>query len=366
MTTTSELAEKQRRVNEFLDAKGLDGLLLGRSENFAWFTCGGDCFVNIAAETGVGALLIRRDGATLITNNVERPRLADEELRGLGLREEIRDWWQDDLAPIVADLTRGQRIAADIALPGVAFLAGDIAHLRRSLTPEEVARYRALGKALGEALGEAAMSVQPGMTEHDVAAAISDEHFRRGIQPIVVLVAADERLLKYRHPLPTGNPVKRAVMLVACGRRHGLIVSATRIVHFGPVPAELQKKHQAVMAVDAALISATRVGTRIGDIFHAGLAAYAAQGFSREWQLHHQGGPTGYAARDYRATAESEDTVQPFQPFAWNPSIAGTKSEDTIIATPDGPEIISLSPGIPTEEIRCGDLAVHRSHIIVR
>ena len=32
---------------EFLDAKGLDGLLLGRSESFAWFTGGGDCFVKL-------------------------------------------------------------------------------------------------------------------------------------------------------------------------------------------------------------------------------------------------------------------------------------------------------------------------------
>src|SRR5574340_1033346 len=106
----SESAEKQRRVSALLDAEGLDALLLGRTESFSWFTCGGDCFVNMAAETGVGALLVRRDGATLITNNVERPRLADEELRGLNLREEIRGWWQDDLAPIVSELTAGQKL----------------------------------------------------------------------------------------------------------------------------------------------------------------------------------------------------------------------------------------------------------------
>jgi hypothetical protein len=39
--------------------------------------------------------------------------------------------------------------------------------------------------------------------------------------------------------------------------------------------------------------------------------------------------------------------VRPNQAFAWNPSIAGTKSEDTVIARPTGPEIISASPGFP-------------------
>jgi len=366
MTNSPELAEKQRRVTAFLDANGFDGLLLGRSDNFAWFTGGGECHVNIAAEAGVGALLVRRDGATLITNNVERPRLTDEEMDGLGLAEEIRPWWQDDLGPIVQHLAPGQRIASDTDLAGVTFAAPGIARLRWSLTPEEVARYRALGAAVGEAIGEACVTIEPGMTEHEAAAALADEHFRRGIQPIVVLIAADDRLRKYRHPIPTANKIKRVVMLVVCGRSGGLIVSATRIVHFGAVPPALAKKHEAVMAVDAAFITATAIGARIGDIFRKGLEAYAAQGYPEEWQLHHQGGPTGYAARDYRAIESTDDLVQPYQAFAWNPSIAGAKSEDTIIATPAGPEIISLSPGIPTKEIAAGGILVRRSDIVVR
>ncbi len=71
-------------------------------------------------------------------------------------------------------------------------------------------------------------------------------------------------------------------------------------------------------------------------------------------------------ARDYRATAEVEDVVQPNQAFAWNPSITGTKSEDTIIARAEGPEIISLSPSFPTVEISIGKTKLRRSEILVR
>jgi hypothetical protein len=108
------------------------------------------------------------------------------------------------------------------------------------------------------------------------------------------------------------------------------------------------------------------VGTRIGDVFKGGLEAYAAQGFPDEWKLHHQGGPAGYMAREYRATLDVDDRVVPNQVFAWNPSIAGTKSEDTILATPDGPEIVSLSPGFPTIDVRSGDLLLPRSDILSR
>ena len=366
MSKASEIAEKQRRVNEFLDSGKYDALLLARTDNFAWFTGGGDSHVSLAAEAGVGALLIHRDHKALITNNIERARLIEEELSGQGFQGEASFWVEDALAPAVARLAPGERIASDVPLPGADTCPGEIARLRGSLTPEEIERYRALGRDVGEAIASACMDLEPGMTEHDAASSLAAQHFRRGIAPIVVLVAADGRLLNYRHPIPTHNDIKRTVMLVVCGRRHGLIVSATRIVHFGPLPGELRKKHDAVAAVDAAFIANTRPATRIGDIFKAGLQAYSAHGRAEEWKLHHQGGPTGYATREYRATADTDDAVEPNQAFAWNPSIAGTKSEDTIIATPNGPEIISASPGFPTLQVTACDLSLPRPDILIR
>ncbi len=365
MPANAEIAEKQRRVNDLLERGGYDAMLLARSDNFAWFTCGGQSHVNTAQETGVGALLIHRNRKTLITNNVERPRLLQEEVAGQGFDEEISLWAEDALAPAVARIAPNQKIISDVALPGVTACPDEIVGLRGSLTPEEVHRYRLLGEEVGAALGQACRDIQQRMTEHAVAAAVARRHWERGITPIVVLVAADDRLMKFRHPLPTGNEVQRTVMLVVCGRRNGLIVSATRIVSFGPVSSELRKKHDAVARVDAAFIANTKIGARIGDIFKAGLAAYAAEGYADEWKLHHQGGPTGYAPRDYRATADIDARVEQNQAFAWNPSIAGTKSEDTIIALPDGPEVISTSPGFPSIEVEAAGMKLKRPDIFV-
>jgi antitoxin VapB len=366
MIAQSEIAEKQRRVDEFLEAHGYDGLLLARSDDFAWFTCGGSSFVNLAAEAGVGALLIERDHRTVITNNVERGRLLQEEIDGAGFGEDVSPWYDDALDKAIARLASGKRIASDVPLTGVMACPSEIARLRWQLTPEEVKRYRALGKEVGAAIGEAAMAASPGMTEYEVAGILSQQCWARGVAPIVVLIAADGRIAKYRHPIPTANTVQKGLMLVVCGRRHGLIVSATRMVQFGAVPAELRRKHDAVVAVDTAFNANTIPGQRIGEVFKAGLAAYAAEGFAGEWKLHHQGGPTGYAAREYRATFDTADPVLPYQAFAWNPSITGTKSEDTIVATPTGPEIISASPRFPTIEVRVGGVTLARADILVR
>ena len=193
MVSPSEMAEKQRRVNELLDRTGSDALLLMGSDNFAWFTCGGSDYVNVAAEGGVAALLIRREKKTLITNNVELGRLLDEEMGGQGFVEEAPLWAKDAVDPIVEGLAPGEKIISDLPCSVATAQPQAIMALRQSLTPEEVARYRALGKEVGEALEEACMMVEPGMTEYEVAAALASEHYERGIVPIVVLIAADVR-----------------------------------------------------------------------------------------------------------------------------------------------------------------------------
>jgi antitoxin VapB len=138
-------------------------------------------------------------------------------------------------------------------------------------------------------------------------------------------------------------------MLVACAQRHGLIVAMTRLVHFGRVPPDLARKHSAVCAVDEALIDATRPGTTWSSVLAAGIRAYLTEGFPREWKLHHQGGPMGYECRDSCVTPTTKGRVAPLQMVGWNPSITGTKSEDTILSADSeaAPEILTAMSDWP-------------------
>ena len=190
--------------------------------------------------------------------------------------------------------------------------------------------------------------------------------YSRGIVPTLTLIATDERIDRYRHPIPTSKKLQRRAMLVTGARKWGLIVSATRMVHFGELPEELRRRHDAVMKVDAALISATRPAARMGDVFRRAMQAYSDTGYPGEWKLHHQGGPTGYRAREFRVSEAADAVVVDNQAFAWNPSITGTKTEDTIIATSSGPIILSETDDWPKVTVDVDGKGIARPDVLVR
>jgi Xaa-Pro aminopeptidase len=363
---TDEIHEKERRVRELMLIEGLDALALSTVANFAWFTCGGSNYVGIASETGVASVIVTRDAKYIVCDNIETRRIADEEVAGQGLEFRTCEWHEGRKDELIREIAGGGVLGSDVPLDGARNVAAAVEPCRWSLTPLELERYEYLGAEVGECLAATAREIEPGMTEHEIGGLLDGRLRARGIVPLVTLIAADERIERYRHPIPTEKKLERYVMLVTGARKWGLVVSATRIVHFGPAPAELRRKHDAVARVDAEFIAATTVGTRMGDIFDRGVAAYRETGFVDEWRLHHQGGPTGYKSREFRVTSSTGARVVENQAFAWNPSITGTKTEDTIIATPSGPRIISLAGGWPVIEIEVSGGIVRRPDILVR
>jgi antitoxin VapB len=226
-----------------------------------------------------------------------------------------------------------------------------MARLRANLTDEEGERFRTVGRLCAQAMDSAARAVRPGHSEYEIASLLAREGEKRGVQVTVNLIATDQRIFNYRHPLPTSKVMERYAMLVLCARRWGLVASVTRLVHFGPLPGELRRKAEAVAKIDAVFIAASRPGKRLGDIFEQATAAYAATGFPDEWQLHHQGGPAAYEPREYVANPGSTDKVLAGQAYAWNPSITGTKSEDTVLVSDSGYEVLTEIEGWPALEV---------------
>ena len=340
-----ELEVKHDRISRFLTERNLDALVLGRLANFAWATAGRDGFIMIATEHAAGHLIFTHDEKALVADRIEMPRLQDEE--GLTPPEwtPIAPYWHADRAQVVSWNTaaRSRRTGADCDVPGAHKLTGDIARLRYQLLPEEMERYRALGRAAATALEEAAHEIAPGMTEHAIAGVIAGKAIPHGIQAALTLVATDARIFRYRHPIPTAKRLDNYAMLVLCARRHGLICSVTRFVHFGEIPAEIREKSAACARVDAAFILGSVPGRPARDVFSEAVAEYASAGYPDEWLFHHQGGACGYESRDYKASPVSQEVVQANQAFAWNPSIAGVKSEDTTLVTENGIEVLTAA-----------------------
>ena len=350
-----EIEEKFERVARFLAEENLGGVLISTQHNFSWLTGGGTNGVDLSREAGAGALLVRRDGRRFVlANRIEIPRLLAEELGGQDY-EPVEFGWEEDRAnpAFVAERARsllqdGATLSSDLALGDAArVIEGAFARIRFRLTDSEIERYRTLGHDAGEAIGEVARSLEPGLTEKEIARRAIDALAARGAHAVVTLVAADERLARFRHPVPTTRPWEKVLMIVVGARRGGLIVSLTRIVCAGGVPEELRSRTRATAQVNANLYAATKPGATGRDLYNVAARSYAEQGFPGEERLHHQGGACGYRGRDWVAHPRSEERVQERQAFAWNPSITGTKVEETCIAFAGTCEVITATPGWP-------------------
>lgn len=355
MENKNELEEKTERVTRFLAEENLGGVLLGAQHNFAWLTCGGRSGIDLSREPGAGALLVRGDGRRFVlANNIEMPRLLAEELDGHDWEPIVFDWTDEKANPSLpveraaAVLEGGAGLGSDLPAGGGArVVEGAFARTRYQLAEQEIERLKALGRDAGRVVGEVARGLEPGLTEREVARRVADAVASAGAFSVVTLVAADERLKRYRHPVPTDIVWEKVLMIVVCARRGGLITSLTRIVCAGAATGELRRRTEAAARVNAGLYAATRPGATGRELFDVAARAYAAEGFPGEERLHHQGGATGYRTRDWVAHPQSEEKVQARQAFAWNPSITGTKTEETCIAFDDRVEVVTASPEWP-------------------
>jgi antitoxin VapB len=360
-----ELTEKRHRLLALLQKQGLDAICLNRVANFAWYTGGLEPVVMLSSDRAEASLLITPDRQSVLCNSVEHPRLRDEDQLGrLGYDFCVWPWYAG--VPGSGNLVQGKRWGSDWPLPGAVDLSPDIARLRYQLSAAEVERYRSVGQRTAQALERAARAVRPGMTEVQIAGLIAAEAWSEGVTPTLLLVGADERIFRYRHPIPTSRSLEGYAMLVICGRHRGLVASATRFVHFGPLPDELGRKQSACAYVDATFNAATRVGARVADIFALATQAYAEMGFPDEWQKHNQGGSAGYESRDYEGTPTCEETVLAEQGFAWNPSITGVKSEDTIVVHEGSIEFLTQTDGWPMVRTRVDGRDWDRPAILIR
>ena len=157
----------------------------------------------------------------------------------------------------------------------------------------------------------------------------------------VLLAASEERLVRYRHPVPHGGPLGKQAMLVVCAERGGLFVSLTRMIYFQePDPQTARRQEACGEVLRRMREEATREGRTLAQAFEDCRRFYAEAGFPEGWRDHHQGGMTGYASREIIATPGTQQEIREGQAFAWNPSLEGAKAEETFVLGPDGPRDI--------------------------
>ncbi|MHB8509571.1 MAG: M24 family metallopeptidase [Candidatus Dormibacteria bacterium] len=366
--TAVETRSRLTSLRQGMDRDGLDGLYLERWANVAWLCGGRSNRVVLASEVGACAVMIGANGAWLLLPNNEESRGRNEVFGDLPLPVVTSRWWDRPLHRSAQRLlSEGAKWASDTPIPGAADGTGVVEPLRRALGESDIKRYRALGRDTAEALEAALLEVNPEWQELHVAAAIEAELKARGIDTSAALVGGGARAERFRHPVPTATQVGGGLVASVTGTRHGLHASVTRSLSFGPVTLRRRERHHAAVAVDSAYLSASRPGVTLGAILSAAEVVYTDAGYYDEWQEHDQGGTSGYASREVLATPRSGFSLQTGMAVAWNPTVPGARSEDTVLVRDDGLELLTFTSGSrwPVVYADAAETAIPRTGILV-
>ncbi len=345
---------KIARVKNFLKENNLAGILLTQVRNFYWMTAGtADNQIVLNKDVGAASLLIMNDGRKyLICSESEAGLLMDEALSDLGYQLKEFPWYEansvkDVRGKIIREIAGTGRVGSDINYPGTELVADKFAKLRYQLTNTEIKRYKWLGEQTTEAVSDVCRKLMPGMNEYEIEAMTSASLRSRGIMPTVLLIAVNDRIYKYRHALPVGDTLKDYAMVNVVAEKWGMPIAVTRFVHFGKLPKNLEENIKKAAVVNAHYEEATKPGTSIEKIFEECQQWYASVGFNDEWKNHHQGGAIGYNDREYILYPGNSETVLDHQAFAWNPTVPGSKVEETLVAYKDSTEVITKSKNWP-------------------
>ncbi|MBA3704050.1 MAG: aminopeptidase P family N-terminal domain-containing protein, partial [Rubrobacteraceae bacterium] len=313
---------RDRSLRELMDGHGVGALLLSSPANFAWYTGGADNRVDHGDPVGVASVLVTTDDAYILTNNIEAPRMREEQTP---VMEVVEHPWHEEPAALLKELT-GAGVGTDVPSTSGPDLSAEIPPLRYVLDGDAIEDYRRLGADTAHAVSEAAGSLSPDTDELEAAAELSAACLKRDIFVPVLLAASEERLVRYRHPIPHGGPLGRQAMLVVCAERGGLFVSLTRMIYFEePDPQTARRQDACEEVLSRMREEATREGRTLAQAFEDCRRFYGEAGFAEGWRDHHQGGMTGYASRELIATPGTHQEIREGQAFAWNPSLEGAK-----------------------------------------
>lgn len=332
-------------------------LLLTRSGSVNWITGGMSDPIDLTAASDPVWVVETDRGRTLITTEIEAPRLAhDFDLPALGWNVIGVPWFDAD-APLAAAVAfsgePSDRFITDRDSIG-RDVSNDLVIERMVLSPADLDELRFLGALAGHALGTGIESWHPGVsTDFDVAAVVSAELERHGAKAVCLIVGGDERLRELRHPLAIGRTVDDAVMAVVVARRGGLHVAATRIAVRRPDDPIIQLANE-LSVVNRDVLAASLPGGTWGGAIETLAASYASIGRTGTWREHFQGGPIAFDQREFELAPGQE--TSPFwnlpcvadSAVAWNPSVhGGAKIEETYLVRDGDVELLTATEGWP-------------------
>jgi Xaa-Pro aminopeptidase len=365
MSVPVEAQNKELRIRLMLETLKCDSLIIMRRDNFAWLSCGGGAVVSHVVATSPVFLVVSPQKKYAVGYSMDLPRAMDEDLAGQGYEPILLPTFGKSVEEISLELATG-RAAADDELDGAVNLGDQVVKLHEPYTSEEMERYQAIGVESGEVLREVAEWVEPGMTERQVLAHMWGMYLAHGFEGNCMFVGSDERIRRYRHPVPSDKPVEKAILLAPAISKWGLHVLNSRTVYFGNPPEDIQRRHLAVSTMQAAMVASSRPGVRLSSLLDLCLELFETLGYPEERNNHVHGGPTGYRVSYPERCRDPEAKVRENMALAWYLTVAGAKSEELLLVDEQGTRIWSVDPTWPKLQVEYKGNVVAVPDILIR
>ncbi|MGC8545661.1 MAG: M24 family metallopeptidase [Athalassotoga sp.] len=329
MERSNDVSRKINLLRQYMLDKKKNAVLIRRTDNFAWITSGARSYVSITNFFGAAFVIVTSDRSYVLTKNMESKRLKNEELTDNFEIVEIP--WFEDIEKSTINFLSGKDFVDDSENEFSNFLS----HSRVELSEYEISNYKNLGFKSTEALERSMKKIDRNMTEIEVKALVEYELTKAGLDVLLVLVYGDKSRLLYRHNLPRNLKIGNKCIVSICAKEKGLVASVTRTVEFEK-DVEFEKQHRINAVIDTQILEELSKTYSLSEMFSKIKEIYRKNGYPEEWKLHHQGGITGYNSREFISTPYSNVNIKNNMAFAWNPTITGTKFEDTYLKTENG------------------------------
>jgi len=333
--------ERIESIRKTFLQNNFDAALFSLAENISWLTFGGRNHITLNTAEGVASILVTLEKVYMITNNIEMERIYNEEIPSeiAGEFTPLQyNWWYDEYE-IIEKHFPILKITSDTKRYG--FKSFDkYDQIRNKLSPIEFDNFEYLGKLCDEILYDVMTNISPYDSETEIQGKIFQRFLANNTEPVLALVFGEQSSYQYRHNLPRNIRIGNKCFASVCVRYRGLIASSTRSVAFENNPS-LIEQHRKNCMIDAAAINYSIPGNPLKKVFEHIVNSYREIGYIDEWKKHHQGGLAGYRSRESVATPYNEVIIPAECAVAWNPTITGTKSEDTALITESKKNIVT-------------------------